>query len=295
MNNKAYTAIKRELPYLNPALKRIGNYILDNPEECKTITTKSLAAACGVAESTVTRFVKEIGFSGFQELKISLAEYLTSNETSKDDGVSSMLYEALSSLDSMSEVVYKLAYRNICILKDTMQTLRTDTLEKAIEYIARAEVIILCSQGYSSVASCEAKVMFARIGKKCVFYEDECSLLMAASACKPTDLFISISNTGRTKIVTDTIALAKEHGGMTIGITSFEDSPLAVNSDIAIITPARSKAVESGITWEMASAKTAQLLVIDILCACYSLEYYNEVVDKMDVTYQAIKNTRFSK
>ena len=61
--------IYKELSYLNPALRRIGDYIINNPEKCKTITIKELATACEVAESTVTRFVRETGFDSYQQLK----------------------------------------------------------------------------------------------------------------------------------------------------------------------------------------------------------------------------------
>lgn len=292
MNNKAYAAIQRALPYLNPALKRIGTFILENPEQCKTITTKSLASSCGVAESTVTRFVKEIGFSGFQELKISLAEYLTSTELQNAEPLPFMSYEDISPSDSINEVIQKLTFQNNTILNETMQSLNPEPLQQAVECIKKAELILIISQGFSSVAAQEAKIMFSRIGKRCVLYEDECNMRMAASICKPTDLLMGISNSGRTKIVTESLQIAKEHGGMTIGITSFEDSPLALQSDIAVITPTKSKYTENGMTWELASAKTAQLLVIDILCTCYSMKYRDDALHQMEVTYQALKDTR---
>ena len=80
MEKNIVLLIHQHMGYLNPALKRLATYILDNLEQCKTITTKALASTCEVAESTVTRFVREIGFSSFQEFKISIAEYLTQNQ-----------------------------------------------------------------------------------------------------------------------------------------------------------------------------------------------------------------------
>lgn len=295
MKEQAYISIQKELPYLKPALKKIGSYILDNPEQCKTISTKSLAQACDVAESTITRFVKTIGFSSFQEMKISLAEYLTTTEVLNSEDENPKLYEDLMSSDSMDQVIQKLVYRNTATLTETMQALNPSALQKAINYISEADTIILTSQGFSNVAANEAMMMFSRVGKKCILFEDECNQLMAASVCKKTDLFIGISNSGRTKKVIDTLRIAKSNHGKTIGITAFEDSPVAAYSDVALITPTKSNAAENGITWELTSSKTAQILIVDILCACYSLSHFDSILKKMDSTYQALKNTRTPK
>ena len=72
--------IYKQAPYLNPALRRIAEYVIEHPEQCKSMTIKQLATACGVAESTVTRFVKEIDLASYQELKIAIAETLSSTD-----------------------------------------------------------------------------------------------------------------------------------------------------------------------------------------------------------------------
>lgn len=292
MDNKVYNAIRQELPYLNPALRRIGDYILQNPETCKTITIKSLANSCQVAESTVTRFVKEMGYSSFQELKISLAEYLMTSELLNTPDSDTKLYEDINKSDSLEQVIEKLVYRNTFTLNETRQNLNIAMINQAVDYICDADTLILSSQGFSNIAASEAVMMFSRIGKKCILFGDECNQLMAASVCRPSDLFIGISNSGRTKKVVETLKIVKENLGRTIGITSFDESPVAHYSDIPIITPTKSKSTENGMTWELASAKTAQILVIDVLCACYSLRHYDETLKNMDATYQALKNTR---
>ena len=42
--------IYKQAPYLNPALRRIAEYVIEHPEQCKSMTIKQLATACGVAE-----------------------------------------------------------------------------------------------------------------------------------------------------------------------------------------------------------------------------------------------------
>ncbi len=69
--------IAREQPYLNPALRRVADFILEHPNQAKSIPIHELAQECRVAESSVTRFVKVIGLKSYQELKIAIAETLS--------------------------------------------------------------------------------------------------------------------------------------------------------------------------------------------------------------------------
>lgn len=296
MEKNIKAIINQKIPFMNPALKRIGVYILDNLEECKTITTKSLALTCKVAESTVTRFVREIGLSSFQELKINIAEFLTTDQLlSTEDNANGYLYENIDDKDSLSNVIDKLVYRNTLALTETQLNIDQDALIKAVKLIDQCQNMIVVSQGFSSVAAKEAVLRFARVGKRVFFYDDESTMLIFSSVCTKNDLILGISNTGRTSKIIQALEIARECGAKTVSITSFADSQIVGVSDVTIITPTKTKTIESGTSWESASSKTAQILVIDILCAWYSLQHYDDSVRFMDSTYKALKNTRHPK
>ena len=294
MERNAISLIRQNLEYMNPALKRIAEYIMGHLEESKTITTRQLASICNVAESTVTRFVRELGFGGFAEMKINIAEYLTKNQLPQN-GENDKIYEDINKDDSTEDVIEKLAYRNTMALTDTQQTLNPEAVNAAVDLIDKADTIIFCCQGFSRIAASEGVMRFLRAGKKCILFEDESVQLMLAAICGPRDVFIGISNTGRTGKVIETLQVAHDNGCSTIAITSFENSPIVHHSDVLLLTPTKSKATETGTTWESASSKTAQILVIDVLCACYTLRHYRHTLKYMDASYQALKNTRVSR
>ena len=64
--------IRRHLPYLKPALKKVANHILEDPGRAKLQKIKEVAGACQVSEATVTRFVKALQFRSFPEFKIAI-------------------------------------------------------------------------------------------------------------------------------------------------------------------------------------------------------------------------------
>lgn len=284
--------IYKEAPYLNPALRRIADFILENPDQCKTMTINQLATACDVAEATVTRFVKEIGLPGYQELKIALAEALSASNGSDTPLDENYIYEGISRTDSYQTIVEKVVYRNIQTLTDTKQRLNLAELDKAVEAIEKANVIVFCCMGSSSVAAEEGVMRFTRAGKKCLLFRDQSIQLMTAAIVGPNDVVIGISNSGRSTPVVEALALAQTHGAQTIAMTSFEDSPLVKYANIALFTPTKSSSLGPGLSWESTTSKSAQTLVIDILYACFAVKHYDETLDFLEQTYRAIKNTR---
>ena len=121
--------IYKKAPYLNPALRRIADFIIAQPEQCKTMTIKELAIACDVAESTVTRFVKEIDLKSYQDLKIAIAEALFGNDAMGAQPEERYVYEGIARTDSASQIIDKVVYRNIQTLIDTRLRLNAELIE----------------------------------------------------------------------------------------------------------------------------------------------------------------------
>jgi DNA-binding MurR/RpiR family transcriptional regulator len=281
--------IGQKLSYLNPALVRVGQYILDHPESCKTITIKELAVDCGVAESSVTRFVREIGFDSYQDLKIAIAESLTYPNERQDPPY---IYEDITKDDSVADIVEKVYYRNAQTLLSTKQLLNQNELCRAVDMIDRAEILIFSCKGSSAIAAEEGVMRFARAGKKCLFFRDESLQLITASSVSANSVVIGISNSGRSISVVNALELAVERGVPTIGITAFENSPLAKNADVVLYTPTKQSDGDDGLCWEVTSSKSAQILVMDVMYACSAARCYELTRTFMENSYKAIKHTR---
>ena len=66
--------ISARLPYLPPSLRLVAEAVLKSPERAQAMTITELALAAGVGESTVSRFVRELGVDGYKSLLLGLAE-----------------------------------------------------------------------------------------------------------------------------------------------------------------------------------------------------------------------------
>lgn len=279
--------LKSRRAHLNPALQRITDFIIEHPEESKNITTKELAEQCQVAESTVTRFVKEIGFSSFRELKIRLAETLITSsvqESSEDE----VIFDHISKEDDTETLIKKIIFHNTQRMKETEYLMNIDDINTAVAAIQAADTLHFASTGSSSVATIEAVVRFTRAGKKCVFWNDYSMQIMDAASASKNDLFIGISDTGRTSSVVDNLKLAKQNGAKTLALTSDPKSPLAVAADIMLLTPQR-----GDNNWESMTSKISQLLLIDILYVSYATSTYDESIQALNRTKESLSHTRY--
>ncbi len=235
-------SIKKNAPYLNPALKQIADYIVENPERCTTMAINDLATACGVAASTVTRFVKEIGLKSYQELKITIAQALTSAHQSGARPDEKRVYEAITRADPVATIIEKVAFREAEALTESKCLLNVGQVERAVAVIAKANSLVFFCQGSSGIAAEEAAWRFMQAGKKCLLFRDQGGQQAAATLLSPDDAAIAISYSGRTEPVVEALRAARDRGAHTIAITSFEDSPLVKHADIVLFTPAASPA-----------------------------------------------------
>jgi len=62
--------------------RRVASYILENPGDAVNPSIEVLAEKIGVSESTLFRFVRKLGYGGYQQFRIALAtETLTPRST----------------------------------------------------------------------------------------------------------------------------------------------------------------------------------------------------------------------
>jgi RpiR family carbohydrate utilization transcriptional regulator len=276
--------IRRLLPYLNPAVKRVGRYALENTDIIKKLKISELAAKCGVSEATVTRFVKDIGHDNFQNFKISLAEISPENVI-EAKSIAKFVYDDVAKDDPIEKIVEKILYRNIEAMQDTQKVLNPFEIERAVAAIDKADFVVLYCVGTSTIAAESAKMRFYRIGKQCIVYNDPAHLAVSSSILKKGNVAIGISNSGSTIFTVNALKAAKENGATTICITNCDDSSITRHSDIKLFTATK----ESSFFQESMLSRVAQILIIDILYACCASKTYLDSIKLLEKSAAAIK------
>lgn len=243
--------IKKSYKDMSEKEKKIADHILANPEQAVSPSIETLSSLIGISESTLVRFVRKIGYKGYQSFRIALAR-----ETIRTD---SLLYEvSLPSDADIEDVVFSSA---LATLEATRKQLDKKAVEKAASLIAEKGKLSLFGLGGSNIVATDAYHKLIRTGIACTFAHDYHMQLMQASQMKKGDIALVVSHTGSNM---DTMALADEimkREAILFVLTSHARSPLARAADIALVVwPATSTAVT-----ESFSARLAQLVIIDIL------------------------------
>lgn len=280
-NNILLLKIRGLLPSLNPALKKIALFILQNPQEVKLLRIKDLASRCQVAEATVTRFVKTIGLGSFQELKIKIAEITTQRGIEKD-----LVYDDVMRSDSIQSIIEKIIAINKKALSDTKELINTGEIERSIAAIRTAGQVDIYGAGGSYVTAENARMRFYRIGKRCIVYNDPNQQAVSASLLTPKDLAMGISNSGRTKSTVNALRRAKESGAKTICITNFDQSPITKHAQIRLFTSTQ----DSAFFQESMVSRIAQMILIDILYAGLAIQSFDDSIAKIEISSDSIRN-----
>ena len=284
--------IAGRLPYLPTALRQVGEYVLERPDTTQSMSITTLAAEVGVAESTVSRFVREIGLSGYQALRLGIAEAAFAQRNQAEAvGPQRFVYEGITGTDGAAEVIAKIRNSSEQALARTAEGLDAAALERAAQALERARAVVFTCMGSSSIAAEDGVMRFTRAGKRCLLYRDQSLQAMVATVVDAEDLVIAISDSGRSTSVVEVVRGARAHGAATVAITSAPDSPLARAADVTLYTAS----VPSGgaLYGESVTAKWGQLLVMDALYATFAARHFDETVAHLEETYAAgIKSSR---
>ena len=266
-------SIQSKIKLLTGSEKKVADYILENYMKVLNYTVTELAEKADVSDATVVRFCRSVGYKGFQDLKINLAQ----------DAIVPYkhLNNSLEEEDTPEQIVSKVVRSEIETLEETLHILDMQELEAAAKAIKNAKKVVFFGAGGSAMVAHDALHKLLKIGIRCIVEEDADIQAMESALLEDGDVAIGISHSGTNKGVLDCLRNAKANGAITIGLTTYGKSPLQRMCDHVLMTSTKETVFKS----ESVTARIAQLAVIDSLVAVISFMDY-------DSSYNAIQKTR---
>lgn len=260
--------------------KRIADYILKDPNKIIHTTINQVSEDLGVADATVFRFCKTLGYKGYQALKIALASEIVSPIQD--------IHEKITEEDSEMDILQKVFQANVNAIQYTKDIQQEATFTKALEYIMNSRQIHFYGNGGSGITALDAQHKFMRSGLSSHAYTDTHIQLMAASQLTSQDVALFISHTGSNKDILEVIEVAKENNVPTIGITNFAKSPFSKLVDACLFTTSQ----ETDYRSEALASRIAELSIIDALYVNYSLKYQEQAQHAQTKMRDAIARRR---
>ncbi len=252
--------------------KKIADWILEHRRDIISLSITELAEKCGCGEATIVRFARRLGLSGYQELKISIAQ-----ETS---GTLIIPNENILKTDSCYNIFTKNLFDIHSALEKSKRVLGPESLDAAADIIITAKKIAIYGLGNSSSIALDAQHKFMRAGLNATAYCDNHMQAIAASHLSKGDVALGISHSGSSRDVVEALKLSREAGASTICITNHGKSPIIKQSDIALYTASE----ETRYNILGMNSRIAQLAIIDSI-------YIYVVLRRSDEAAKAIQNT----
>lgn len=277
--------IRGLVPALAPAERRVADAVLADPAGVARRSITALARQCATSETTVVRFCRSAGFTGYPQLRLSLAAEAGREVT---EGTPRAIAGDIGPDDDLATVVKKVCFSDARAIEDTGGQLDVDVLGRVVDAVADARRVELFGVGASAIVTADLEQKLRRIGQAAFACADAHGALTSAALLGDGDVAIGVSHTGATYDTIEPLAEAGRHGALTVAITNFPRSPITDVVDLVLTTAARETTFRSGA---MAS-RLAQLTVVDCLFIGVAQRHYGDTLEALDRTYEAVRRRR---
>jgi len=260
MEKNPYEIIRINYPNYSKVFRIIADYVLNNPEEILQTNIHQLGHDLDIAESSIVRFCKAIGYSGFSELKIMLAKY--GRQRSK------IIFENLKdgSPEATSRDIFSLSIETLQIAAEQLDF---SAVKQAADLLSKADRVVICGVGASASVAESFAAHLLRIGITAEAATDSELMQLIARAANERTLFVAITKSGRNLPLVHAFELAKAHGAKTVCMTGFARTPIEKFCDVRI--------VHYCPTTILMSSRIVQNTIIDCICINATIQRQDEI------------------
>ncbi len=207
---------------LSTTEKKIAQYILDKPDDVIHYSIIEFSKIIDASETSIFRFVKKLGFEGYQQFKIELTKEISGTQVKELEGPET-LEEYISDIENL--------------IRRLRKTLNEKDVETVSEWMIKSKKIIFFGVGLSSVAAEYGSLLLSLLGFPSFYYNDPHTQVIVASGLTSEDLVISVSHSGNIRDTVKSTQVAKDMGAKTVAITAGVNSPLSQTANITLYSP----------------------------------------------------------
>ncbi|WP_444269022.1 MurR/RpiR family transcriptional regulator [Faecalibacterium sp.] len=254
----------------------VADYLLQHADEAQYLSISSLARECNVAEATVFRFCRALGFDGYHEMRIALAQAnatgtMSSQRELQPGASTETLFEHASA-------------RLFTAINGTQNALSAEAVDEAARMLREAKQVFCFGQGGSMLLANDICARFASLSTKFRTSGDSHLQLLTASLMNEADVVLFVSYSGATRDMMETLRTAKAAGAKIILLTHYEDSPGASLANVVLRCGAQESPLDSGSI----PIKVAVLYVGEVLVLRYILDSPEQANAAQELTSEVL-------
>lgn len=262
--------------------RRIADFILDNPEFVVKNSISDLAAATDIkSEASIVRFYRTLGYEGFKDFKIQIAQDLAGPVFYRSG-------EDIKLSDDVADIKRKVFGGVVSYATEYMQRDDSALFEQASQMIIDAKRILIMGCGAAAAIGMYAHFRFLELGLTAMFCADHHMNVPFLAQPQEGDLVICISKSGETQDIIRPLEDMPLGTAKVLAITSDEHSRLAQLSDLVIPTYVD----EVNLVTDSLNTRAVQMLIIDSLFSIVSIRGGKATHDRLLKTRKAFYDYR---
>ena len=231
LKNDILNYIEENAERFSKGQRQIATYIKEHYDKAAYMTAAKLGREVGVSESTVVRFVMELGFEGYPDFQKSLRELIRAKLTAVQR------VEVTNNLIGEGDVLEKVLYSDVDKIKRTVEGIDRDSFNEAVKHIVEAKNIYILGLRASSYLA-----GFLNYSLRMIF--DNVRLIQTTSGSETFeqmmsvgegDVLIAVSFPRYSRSVIRGVGYAKRAGADVIALTDSRSSPIAEQADQLLV------------------------------------------------------------
>lgn len=200
---------------------------LTRPREVAWWSAADLAEHASTSTATVVRACQNLGFSGFQHLRMLLLRDF--GAAADSDGAPQAAPDTGMGL---MQTVFDEVARD---LGTALAPLDKQAFEAAVTAIAQARRVLVVGNGGSAASAAAVAVRFVTNGRPAEAPVDAVMQQLTARHLSEEDVCLAISESGVNALTLEPVAAARSAGATVVGVTGHGRSTLVEQSDLALV------------------------------------------------------------
>ena len=213
-------------PSMLSSERRVAERIVADPALALESTAQELADAVGVARTTVIRTCQTLGYTGYAQLRVALAQELALLAAASTDYGTSALGSIRAAVDAFGQGLPQLT-----------ALLGEEDVEAAVQRILVADRVLAVANGLSGPLALDLAMRLTAAGRPAEYVADPIAQQIAAAQLSERAVCLVVSGSGSNRATLETVRVAQRAGAGVIAITSFARSELVTLAETALVVP----------------------------------------------------------
>ncbi len=250
-----------DYPGLSPQLRQAAKFVLDSPTEVAIKSMRRVAAAAGVAPSTMLRLAKAIDFASYEAFRRPFQEAMRQRIEGFGDRAK-WLQEMAEHSDS-GALLSSMAQADIANVENAFQANDPETFVNAAKLIRSArQAFVLGAGGSHGFAHYFHYVGRMALPSLCMASVHGGSLIDDLVDLGPSDAVVAVTMRPYCSATVRATAFARERGARVIAISDSLSSPLARGAACLLLIPTQSPQFFPSYTAAVAVLEALATLIV---------------------------------